>query len=1148
MLFALGRERPQNRPLIFVAHSLGGIIVKDVLRRSEDSKEGEIRNVIESTAAIMFMGTPHRGSSEFASLGEIVRKVGSLALRVDSNGAVLRTLGVDSPELEQCRASFTTQWREYGFRVKTFQEALGIGGLNIGKLNDKIVPDTSSSLDDPREHAETIMANHMDMVRFNGREDSGYLKVAGELKHMIQGCHSRPCPFRPGELSRSLLLPSTVNERHSLSITPSHSSLPSTSTKPRSRTPISTKLTKDEKKCLQALAFPQMGVRQNNIKTEMQGTCEWLLQHRLYVEWDRRLNVEKHRGLLWLKGHPGSGKSTLMRKALRTIEEREVDDTIVASYFFNARGAELERSLVGLFQTIMHQILSQDANMRKLFAQKFVIRVVGQGMTQSWDCQELQDFFYSAIVSATVQRIYIFADALDEGQEDEVRGLIRYFRDLTDVAYAAGVELNIFVASRYYPTISVDRCPEIRVDDYNRGDVITYVERRMFSAVPPLPQDLARKLNEKASTVFLWAVLVVELLLRAWDNGDSLEELENQLEILPKQIELVFQTLLNDMTAEERIKSLRLFQIVLFTQQPLTLGELCFSMQCISCPLVARFGAPEDFQFVRQITRFSRGLVEVLSESGESTRQSRTSAEGTIQIIHESVREWFMSGHGFTQLDRALVSNFIEKAHSLILDACIDALLESTQKDETELFAFRPPGVPLAKALHDRVSRHRVNPSLFDYASRNLLTHAQAMEFYGITPVRFVEAFKSSRHSFLHVFRISRKYTTVEMGSALISRSASAEFDPALHIFCEELLYRCVSFMIENGDNPNEQAGEDLDQPLHVALSEWWHGDSCRQNLVKALLDHHADIDGRNGCGATVLMLAAQQSALDILDILIERGADVNALDKFGNSALGWALGSLEGSKALRKKHVERVRKTVTRLLKAGAIVDVSPSEKPLHLAAKLAPVEIIRDIVKKSSDIDIRDDLGRTVLHRAAGVSHLERRLETVEIFIAASADANAVDNIGNTPLHYASCHLDGLRVLKRLYSAGADINALNSEGQAPLHFAAKYGGERVIRSLIEMNADCNQKDKTTLKQTPLDIAIARGRSEAIRIQLGGRFDESSTEQVYSKERWSKLREKLLALEAGEGSDQDGFDPNLFKDFGRSNTPDSDCYQIFRA
>jgi hypothetical protein len=65
---------------------------------------------------------------------------------MDSNKAVIRALGLDSPELELSRESFLQQWRTYGFRVKTFQESQGFSGLRLGILSEKVCFNTPKFL------------------------------------------------------------------------------------------------------------------------------------------------------------------------------------------------------------------------------------------------------------------------------------------------------------------------------------------------------------------------------------------------------------------------------------------------------------------------------------------------------------------------------------------------------------------------------------------------------------------------------------------------------------------------------------------------------------------------------------------------------------------------------------------------------------------------------------------------------------------------------------------------------------------------------------------------------------------------------------------------------------------------------------------
>lgn len=155
-----------------------------MLANSAISEEQALQNIVQSTAAIIFLGTPHRGSPEMTSLGETARKIASSLFAMDTSPAALDALGLRTSDLERCQESFSRLWREFDFTVKTFYESLGLTGVNIGPLSKKVVPNYSSIFGDPRERAESLQANHMDMCRFTGIEDPNYRKVAGELRQI----------------------------------------------------------------------------------------------------------------------------------------------------------------------------------------------------------------------------------------------------------------------------------------------------------------------------------------------------------------------------------------------------------------------------------------------------------------------------------------------------------------------------------------------------------------------------------------------------------------------------------------------------------------------------------------------------------------------------------------------------------------------------------------------------------------------------------------------------------------------------------------------------------------------------------------------------------------------------------------------------
>lgn len=113
-------------PVLFVAHSLGGIIVKDAINRSEACQE--------RCRLVVFLGTPHRGT-DAAGWGMIAANLAMMALQT-SNREVLGALKVEGEVLDNIHTSFTTLLHRSGIKVHSFQEGrdmTGIKGLD-GKV------------------------------------------------------------------------------------------------------------------------------------------------------------------------------------------------------------------------------------------------------------------------------------------------------------------------------------------------------------------------------------------------------------------------------------------------------------------------------------------------------------------------------------------------------------------------------------------------------------------------------------------------------------------------------------------------------------------------------------------------------------------------------------------------------------------------------------------------------------------------------------------------------------------------------------------------------------------------------------------------------------------------------------------------------
>jgi hypothetical protein len=139
------RGNKPDRALILVSHSLGGILVKETLRRSQVDPGEEMQAIFNATIGVIFFGTPHRGSPGWASFGKGVSGVASLILGVEANSEIIRALLPSGKELELGRESFAKQWVERGkskdlpaFVVRTYQEGTGVTSISRGGLNKKV--------------------------------------------------------------------------------------------------------------------------------------------------------------------------------------------------------------------------------------------------------------------------------------------------------------------------------------------------------------------------------------------------------------------------------------------------------------------------------------------------------------------------------------------------------------------------------------------------------------------------------------------------------------------------------------------------------------------------------------------------------------------------------------------------------------------------------------------------------------------------------------------------------------------------------------------------------------------------------------------------------------------------------------------------
>ena len=272
--------------------------------------------------------------------------------------------------------------------------------------------------------------------------------------------------------------------------------------------------------------------------------------------------------------------------------------------------------------------------------------------------------------------------------------------------------------------------------------------------------------------------------------------------------------------------------------------------------------------------------------------------------------------------------------------------------------------------------------------------------------------------------------------------------------------------------------------------------DAAFKGNIKAVKKHLAagtDVNAKDDEGMTPLHWAAPEGHKEIAELLIAKGANVNAKsDDEGMTHLHFAA------------YVGR-REIAELLIAAGA--DVNATDKhvmtPLHKVAVVGHKEIAELLIAKGGDVNAKDVDGETPLDLAEGVggaalgnkkeiTDLLRKhggktgvelsihkaaeagnIEAVKQHLAAGADVNAKLDRGYTALHYAA-HEGHKEIAQLLIAAGADVNAKDDDGHAPLPQAAIDGHKEIVELLIGAGADVNAKVVSGAAQgkTPLDAA----------------------------------------------------------------------------
>ncbi|KAL8296408.1 hypothetical protein RB597_005812 [Gaeumannomyces tritici] len=662
------------RPLLFIAHSLGGIVVKEALQQSRKcaSTQPRLHGIFEATSGFMFFGTPHKGADPRNFLHHIVSaSVQLLGFKV--NHQIVDRLMPDAEQLLELKDEFAVLCRERKWPVHSFQEEYGVTGL----FGTKVVDDRSSCLDDPTiETKRHISENHMDMYRFYGLQDPEYLKVAaaitfilgtiGDRKHTISPLHEQ-LPMRTLS-DTSILHEQSPPKLPAVGSQVQDSFSPPETQNCRDECSISDSIDATLKESLvKRLFFSKIDERLTHLTAAQGRTCRWFLAKPEYTAWRNMAQQPDGGGFLWIKGNPGTGKSTLMKLLFKKARGSAKGDSsqIILSFFFLARGTIEEKSTIGLYRSLLHQLFEKTVDLRGSL--EWMTAYGARGILQNgWHEEALKQTLKHAIPKLGSRSLTIFVDALDECDQSQAAGMVCFFEELCDDARNANVKLRICFSSRHYPTVVIQQGVEVTLEaeDGHADDIEGYIKAKLRLGKNKHAETLRAEILKKLSGIFLWVVLVLDILKKEYPNSSvSISKIRNRLEQIPPGLDDLFEMILA--RDGENIEQLHVcVKWVLFTTRPLKPQELYFAVQLGLDKERSGYWDHEDVdldQMKTFVRTSSKGLAEI-------TRNKASE----VQFIHESVRDFLLGRYG-GQWSGAF-GNFEGHCHDILKDCCLAQL------------------------------------------------------------------------------------------------------------------------------------------------------------------------------------------------------------------------------------------------------------------------------------------------------------------------------------------------------------------------------------------------------------------------------------------------------------------------------------------
>ncbi|KAH7324188.1 ankyrin repeat-containing domain protein [Stachybotrys elegans] len=1125
-----------RRPLVFLAHSMGGLVVAKALTlAAAKPEEVAYTRILDCFAGGIFFGTPFKGSSATARallLASLLEQVNGGAIP----NQMLQTLDPERDSLNELRRDFVQlAFKEPKASITCIYEQEPTNYLQekVAQLLPKwrakfgpreiVVTEDSATLDGTVPYG--FGCNHRQLNRFDTPKDGRYDIVRNRLKEIVK--------------SAELIVKARLRaSRQSVVDDDSFNRL------------------------AQSLSVVDVTSKLRSAEN-LSGDSNWILDEPDFVRWRQ----DPYCPCLWVAGDEGLGKSKAAAVAINTLREEQANLSYAAAkdpsftrrtmvaYFFcdSSPGAGAAENVV---QSLIWQLILQKralAQHVKMFAAKapsargggsggqFSIAKLWQGLTDMLlDASVSEVYFVIANIhsleenDSRIQLLDAIAELL-QGQEGSKGELIRQktkwmFLSRDRPEFSRALEPEAYDVPR---TLKIDLNNSSKsllrrqfLATFTRGRVKELADAKGYSLA--LQYFVFSSLAKRAESNTLWVDVVCSLLMQLPADFISVRK---ALQLLPQDVSvLIAQAWAKELEKSED-KDLEIVKEILRTlvvayedptlEELSVLAELGFDLdaddakanileQIRACGPLVKVHTMETWNDVLGWTEESRvsfihpvakkcllepDLGRIIGLGGDEA-EVKTEFEWQHGIVGLRCFSYLISRFGHDELDDDLTIQGTATVTTNQTEAEIDELFMDNEAEEEA-----------------EEEEEEIDARALVYPLKYWLKHG-----YDATP------------DFVHTLDISRRFWSLDSAArrrwwgnyATTDGQGELKNLTALHVASFFGLLPLVDSLLADGHWKEIHQLDSWDnQPLH------WAAAKGHLKVCKRLLEKGADINnGRETKVWTPLHMAASEGRVetDAAKLLLERGADptltaedeeppvaiailrgyedlVEQLLQRGGyenlgskdyvSALGAAAstGSIKiVQRLLNLDHDLASRKAALEFAAAGGFPDIialildQSASLSLGKALEKAAIYGQDSIVQQLWDARVDNELYQEDVNNALYHATDEQQESIVRLLLErCSADANATgEEYGNALT--AAAHDGTMPIIKMLLQHGADLSA--PEGY-PLHTAAANGHTAIVSLFLDMGADPNSFTSHCTGGTALQEACIAGNTDTARVLL---------------------------------------------------------------